>query len=215
MRRPDCRSVEDTTALMTTGGTGVASRQGHDQHDEEHGRQLQMSEPACILRWVFHRGPDTLTCAVEAARRSSYDVCVFLTGTSLRERSNTSTRPRAPFAATQRLHRCFVRVDGSRNTARAIEGHRGLIARMGAGPRMTLSIICDRLTRSGTPRLVTAMESIYRYEPHTDSGLGTSAHGDFASRVSDGRDVQELGTKSVHHVIIVVITHLEDPAREH
>jgi hypothetical protein len=36
------------------------------------------AEPACILRWVFHRGPDVLTCAVEAgADRSSYDVCVL------------------------------------------------------------------------------------------------------------------------------------------
>ena len=36
------------------------------------------TEPACILRWVFHRGPDALTCAVEAAGgRSSYDVCIL------------------------------------------------------------------------------------------------------------------------------------------
>jgi hypothetical protein len=36
------------------------------------------AEPACILRWVFHRGPDVLTCAVEAGGdRSSYDVCVL------------------------------------------------------------------------------------------------------------------------------------------
>src|SRR5688572_31418310 len=35
-------------------------------------------EPTCILRWVFHRGPDALTCAVEAGgRRSSYEVCVL------------------------------------------------------------------------------------------------------------------------------------------
>jgi len=34
--------------------------------------------PACMLRWVFHRGPDTVTCAVEAGgRRSSYNVCVL------------------------------------------------------------------------------------------------------------------------------------------
>ena len=38
----------------------------------------QQAEPACILRWVFHRGPDALTCAVEAGgRRSSYDVCIL------------------------------------------------------------------------------------------------------------------------------------------
>ena len=31
-----------------------------------------------MLRWVFHRGPDTVTCAVEAGgRRSSYNVCVL------------------------------------------------------------------------------------------------------------------------------------------
>jgi hypothetical protein len=31
-----------------------------------------------MLRWVFHRGPDTLTCAVEAAGdRKSYDLCVL------------------------------------------------------------------------------------------------------------------------------------------
>ena len=36
------------------------------------------AEPACILRWVFHRGADALTCAVEAGgRRSSYDVCIL------------------------------------------------------------------------------------------------------------------------------------------
>ncbi len=42
------------------------------------GRQSLMTEPACVLRWVFHRGSETLTCAVEASdRRSSYDVCVL------------------------------------------------------------------------------------------------------------------------------------------
>ena len=41
------------------------------------GRPLK-TEPACILRWVFHRGPDALTCAVDAASgRSSYDVCIL------------------------------------------------------------------------------------------------------------------------------------------
>jgi hypothetical protein len=35
-------------------------------------------EPACILRWVFQRGPEVLTCAVEnSGERSSYDVCVL------------------------------------------------------------------------------------------------------------------------------------------
>ena len=44
------------------------------------GRSLK-TEPACILRWVFHRGPDALTCAVEAAGgRSSYDVCILPQG---------------------------------------------------------------------------------------------------------------------------------------
>ena len=36
------------------------------------------TDPACILRWVFHRGSDALTCAVEASSdRSSYDVCIL------------------------------------------------------------------------------------------------------------------------------------------
>ena len=40
--------------------------------------RLLKTEPACILRWVFHRGPNALTCAVEAAGgRSSYDVCIL------------------------------------------------------------------------------------------------------------------------------------------
>jgi hypothetical protein len=34
--------------------------------------------PACMLRWVFHHGSDTLTCAVEASdHRPSYDVCIL------------------------------------------------------------------------------------------------------------------------------------------
>jgi hypothetical protein len=41
-------------------------------------RRPLSTAPACILRWVFHRGPDALTCAVEAAGgRSSYDVCIL------------------------------------------------------------------------------------------------------------------------------------------
>ena len=32
---------------------------------------------SCILRWLFHRGRHTLTCAVEATGRSSYEVCVL------------------------------------------------------------------------------------------------------------------------------------------
>ena len=41
------------------------------------GRPLR-AEPACILRWVFYRGPDALTCAVETpGDRSSYDVCIL------------------------------------------------------------------------------------------------------------------------------------------
>jgi hypothetical protein len=35
-------------------------------------------ERVCLLRWVFHRGADTLTCVVEAAEnRSGYDVCTL------------------------------------------------------------------------------------------------------------------------------------------
>jgi hypothetical protein len=35
-------------------------------------------EPTCILRWVFRRGVDVLTCAVEAAAdRTSCHVCVL------------------------------------------------------------------------------------------------------------------------------------------
>ena len=41
-------------------------------------RRPLRAESACILRWVFHRGPDALTCAVETAGgRSSYDVCIL------------------------------------------------------------------------------------------------------------------------------------------
>ena len=40
-------------------------------------RPRPQAEPACMLRWVFHRGPDALTCAVEADGRSSYDVCIL------------------------------------------------------------------------------------------------------------------------------------------
>ena len=36
------------------------------------------AEPACVLRWVFQRGPDVLTCAIEAGgRQSSYEVCIL------------------------------------------------------------------------------------------------------------------------------------------
>jgi hypothetical protein len=35
-------------------------------------------EPGGMLRWVFHRGQDALTCAVEVSGlRSSYDVCIL------------------------------------------------------------------------------------------------------------------------------------------
>jgi hypothetical protein len=35
-------------------------------------------EPTCVVRWVFHRGADVLTCAVEGSGgRASYDVCVL------------------------------------------------------------------------------------------------------------------------------------------
>ena len=41
-------------------------------------RRALRVEPACILRWVFHHGPDALTCAVEATSdRASYDVCIL------------------------------------------------------------------------------------------------------------------------------------------
>jgi hypothetical protein len=34
-------------------------------------------ETAPMLRWVFHRGTDTLTCEIDAARRHHFDVCVI------------------------------------------------------------------------------------------------------------------------------------------
>jgi hypothetical protein len=41
-------------------------------------RRPMKPEPEGMLRWVFHRGDDALTCAVEVSgRRSSYDVCIF------------------------------------------------------------------------------------------------------------------------------------------
>jgi hypothetical protein len=30
-----------------------------------------------MLRWVFHRGTDTLTCEIDAAGRHHFDVCVI------------------------------------------------------------------------------------------------------------------------------------------
>jgi hypothetical protein len=35
------------------------------------------AKPVCLVRWVFHRGNAAVTCAVEAAGRASYDVCVL------------------------------------------------------------------------------------------------------------------------------------------
>ena len=35
------------------------------------------AQPACILRWVFHRGADVQTCAVEPGGHDSYDVCIL------------------------------------------------------------------------------------------------------------------------------------------
>ena len=41
-------------------------------------RRSTAAEPACILRWVFQRGPEVLTCAVENSGQStSYNVCVL------------------------------------------------------------------------------------------------------------------------------------------
>jgi hypothetical protein len=41
-------------------------------------KRSNAAEPACILRWVFQRGPEVLTCAVEnSGERSSFDVCVL------------------------------------------------------------------------------------------------------------------------------------------
>lgn len=41
-------------------------------------RQPLDTESACILRWVFHRGSDALTCAVEVSGdQASYEVCVL------------------------------------------------------------------------------------------------------------------------------------------
>ena len=38
---------------------------------------LDSAKTAPMLRWVFHRGTDTLTCEVHAARRHRFDVCVI------------------------------------------------------------------------------------------------------------------------------------------
>jgi hypothetical protein len=40
-------------------------------------RILDSTQTAPMLRWVFHRGTDTLTCEVDAARRHHFDVCVI------------------------------------------------------------------------------------------------------------------------------------------
>jgi hypothetical protein len=40
-------------------------------------RRTAAAEPSCILRWVFQRGPETLTCAVGRGNPLSYDVCVL------------------------------------------------------------------------------------------------------------------------------------------
>jgi len=40
-------------------------------------RTQASSQPAPMLRWVFHRGTDTLTCVVDAARRHHFDVGVI------------------------------------------------------------------------------------------------------------------------------------------
>jgi hypothetical protein len=41
-------------------------------------RRPLRAEHNCLLRWVFYRGHDALTCAIETAGgRSSYDVCVL------------------------------------------------------------------------------------------------------------------------------------------
>ena len=41
-------------------------------------RRSVRADPGFMLRWVFHRGQDALTCAVETTvDRSAYDVCVL------------------------------------------------------------------------------------------------------------------------------------------
>lgn len=37
-----------------------------------------LADPTRLLRWVFHRGAESLTCAIEtAASPTSYDVCIL------------------------------------------------------------------------------------------------------------------------------------------
>jgi hypothetical protein len=66
-------------AVTSPTAYGLLSDEAMTTHTTTNTRpRPQHVEPACILRWVFHRGPDALTCAVEASgRRSSYDVCVL------------------------------------------------------------------------------------------------------------------------------------------
>ena len=36
----------------------------------------RVTEPACLVRWIFQRGDSALTCRVDARAASSYDVLV-------------------------------------------------------------------------------------------------------------------------------------------
>jgi hypothetical protein len=48
-------------------------------HDSSHAPQRPAQiDPVCIIRWVFHRGAETLTCAIEpAGDGGSFDVFVL------------------------------------------------------------------------------------------------------------------------------------------
>ena len=40
------------------------------------GARSRITEPACLVRWIFRRGGVALTCRVDARATSSYDVSV-------------------------------------------------------------------------------------------------------------------------------------------
>lgn len=64
---------------MSSGGTSVAPTNTMSNKTMTTAlRGPLRAEPACILRWVFQRGPETLTCAIEAGGdRHSFDVCIL------------------------------------------------------------------------------------------------------------------------------------------
>ena len=83
-------------------------------------RRPASSEPACILRWVFHRGADALTCAVEAGGHASYDVCVLPHWNLSEATVEHFDAPAAPSGGTRKSPRDFVRPDGWPSTVPAI-----------------------------------------------------------------------------------------------